>query len=180
MYNYTYIASLVRRVQKNDAQAFTELYTLTYEKQYTYAYHYLKDSFLAEDAVQEVYVIAHSNISKLKNPVLFIAWIKKINFHVCFDIAKKHNFEQLELNNEFLYTELASSDPESLAVSADYSSFLKKEIKKLPYKECQVIVMRYFYNMKIDEIVKATSYSKSSVKRYINSGKKHLAIALKN
>jgi RNA polymerase sigma-70 factor (ECF subfamily) len=179
MYNHQYIASLVRKVQNNDMDAFAELYTLTYRKQLHYAYQYLKDAYLAEDAVQEVYVAVHRNILKIKDPILFVAWINQINFHVCFDIAQKQKLQKTELNNEVLDTEFSLSDPESIAISADYHTYLVNEIEKLPYKESVVITMRFFYNMKIDEIVNATSYSKSSVKRYINKGKEHLAIALK-
>lgn len=40
--DYKYIAKLVSRAQIGDTDAFAELYAATYQRQYLYAYHYLK------------------------------------------------------------------------------------------------------------------------------------------
>ncbi len=47
-----YIAKLVTLASRGDSNAFAELYTLTYQKTYNYARHYLRDDFLAQDALQ--------------------------------------------------------------------------------------------------------------------------------
>ena len=47
---------------------------------------------------------------------------------------------------------------------------LRNAIEELPSHEKQVIVLRYFNNMKIDDIVDTLQISKSTVKRYISSG----------
>ena len=67
--DHQYIAALVKRAQQNDSNAFAELYTLTYQKQYAFARHYLKDEQLAQDAVQETYILALKNLAKLKDPI---------------------------------------------------------------------------------------------------------------
>ena len=71
--NHKYIAGLVIRAQHEDSDAFAELYGLTYSKVLHYAERYLRDSYLAQDAVQEIFILALKNISKLKEPTLFIA-----------------------------------------------------------------------------------------------------------
>lgn len=43
--DYKHIANLVSRAQSGDSNAFAELYTATYQRQYLYAYRYLKDDF---------------------------------------------------------------------------------------------------------------------------------------
>ena len=45
--DYDYLAKLVERTQMGDSDAFAELYTATYQKQYRFAYQYTKDSYLA-------------------------------------------------------------------------------------------------------------------------------------
>lgn len=37
--DYDYLAKLVERTQMGDSDAFAELYTATYQKQYRFAYH---------------------------------------------------------------------------------------------------------------------------------------------
>ena len=89
--DHNYIASLVTLAQHQDSNAFAELYAMTYNKVYNYACHYLKDEYLAQDAVQEVYISVLKNLGKLEDPLLFIAWLNKISFHVCYDICAKRN-----------------------------------------------------------------------------------------
>ncbi len=57
-YNHSYIAALVKRAQEDDSDAFAELYVLTYRQQYQFARNYLHDDDLAQDAVQEIYILA--------------------------------------------------------------------------------------------------------------------------
>ena len=84
--DYKYIAKLVEKAQMGDSDAFAELYAATYQRQYHFAYRYLKDEYLAQDALQETYILALKNLSKLKDPTLVIAWLNQINFRVCFNL----------------------------------------------------------------------------------------------
>lgn len=68
--DYDYLAKLVERTQMGDSDAFAELYTATYQKQYRFAYQYTKDSYLAQDILQDVYILVLKNIHTLKNPRL--------------------------------------------------------------------------------------------------------------
>lgn len=96
--DYKYIAKLVSRAQIGDSDAFAELYAATYQRQYIYAYHYLKDEYLAQDALQETYILALKNLVKLKDPTLVISWLNQINFRVCYNLHKK----QQRYNSEMI------------------------------------------------------------------------------
>ena len=90
-FNHSYIGGLVLLAQENDSDAFAELYALTYKHIYNYAGHYLRDPYLAQDAVQETYISALKNIKDIKDPSLFVAWINQICFHVCYDMSKTND-----------------------------------------------------------------------------------------
>ena len=77
--DYDYLAKLVERTQMGDSDAFAELYTATYQKQYRFVYQYTKDSYLAQDILQDVYILVLKNIHTLKNPRLFVSWLHQIN-----------------------------------------------------------------------------------------------------
>ena len=126
--DYKHIANLVSRAQSGDSNAFAELYAATYQRQYLYAYRYLKDEFLAQDALQETYILALKNLIKLKDPTLVISWLN--------------------------------------------------QILKLPFTESQVIIMKYYQDLKLNEIAQLMDISRSSVKRYLASGREHLAKVL--
>ena len=87
--DYQYLANVVKRAQAGDSDAFAELYAATYQKQYRFAYSYLKDEYLAQDAVQETYISVLKGLGKLKDPRLFVSWLNQISFRVCFQIQKR-------------------------------------------------------------------------------------------
>lgn len=189
--DYNYIADLVVRAQSDDTDAFAELYAATYQKQYNFAYSYLNDAYLAQDALQETYTIALKDLSKLKDPLLLVAWLNQINFRVCFHMRKRQKIYSEEIAGyEDLNTMPASpprasdsaselsaadADPEDFVIRIDSRNYIMKQILSLPFTESQVILLRFFRNLKYDEIASLMDLSRSSVKRYLNSGKAHLA-----
>lgn len=181
--NHKYIAGLVIRAQHNDSDAFAELYGLTYPKVYNYTNRYLRDSYLAQDAVQEIYILALKNISKLNDPTLFIAWINQISFRVCYDMSKNRIDNYGDITDpellELVRDEKNDTNPEALAERKDEYARLRAAIDQLPSHEKQVIVLRYFNNMKIDDIVTTLGISKSTVKRYLANGQASLKRRLK-
>lgn len=175
--DHQYISSLVIRAQKNDSDAFAELYAMTFNKVYNYACFYLKDTFLAQDAVQEVYISALKNINKINDTTLFIAWINQISFHVCYDICKKKNRNYGIIDEVVMDTvcdDHIDANPEEKFVQSEESRRLNEAILKLPINERQVIIMKFYNNMKLDDIADAMEISKSTVKRYVASGQESL------
>lgn len=178
-YSYAYIAEVVKRAQTGDSEAFAELYSCTYSKVYYYCQRYLKDEYLAQDAVQEVYISAFKNSKKLNDPTLFIAWLNQISFHVCYDIMKKRKEDYGEANSEILEQILdlsPGSNLEESVVNDDEIARLNAAIKTLSNTEQQLVTLRYFNSMKIDDIVNITGLSRSTVKRQLAA----ITVKLKN
>ncbi len=181
-FNHLYMGGLVRRAQHSDSDAFAELYALTYKHIYNYACHYLKDSYSAQDAVQEIYISALKNIGKIKDATLFVAWLNQIAFHVCYDMCQKRNQQYGEINPlllEMSTDEYTDHNPEDKMVLTDRVNIVQSALDSLCFNEKQVIVMKYFNDMKIEDIAEAMNCSRSSVKRYLISGKKNMQIFLK-
>lgn len=186
--DYNYLADLVVNAQNGDSDAFAELYAATYQKQYHFAYSYLKDEYLAQDALQETYILALRNLSKLRDPMLLIAWLNQINFRVCFHMYKKQERYNEELIGFDVRSETESStdqntppqidftvsSAEDLVVRVDSQEYLLNQILNLPFTESQVILLKFYRDLKHDEIADLMDISKSTVKRYLKSGKEHL------
>ena len=49
-----------------------------------------------------------------------------------------------------------------------------RQVMNLPVVESQVILMKYYQEMTLDEIGDCLNISRSTVKRYLRAGKKHL------
>ncbi len=176
--NHQYLAELVVRSRRQDAEAFAELYALTYHKVYSYALRYLKDEYLAQDALQEVYLAAYCNMDRLKDPAMFIAWLNRISFHVCYDLQRRQSRYPYWGSPEllkFVREEHPDSDPEALALHASELLHLRQALDELPSFQREALVMRYYHGMKLEEIAHAMKLSRSTVKRYIAAGKTRLA-----
>lgn len=182
-FNIAYIAGLVIRARQSDSDAFAELYAMTYNKVYNYTRHYLRDDYLAQDAMQEVYILALKNLPKLNDPTLFIAWLNRISFNVCYDMSQKLKVHSTQVSDpevlEIIRDDYSSSNPEENYQKKDEAYRLNQALEQIPFHEKQVLIMRYFNNMKLEEIADAMDISRSSVKRYISSGQDNLKKILK-
>ena len=176
--DYQYLAELVKKAQDGDSVAFAELYAATYQKLYRYACSYLNDKYLAQDAVQETYISVLKSLNKLKDPQLFISWLNQIAFRVCFRIQKQqaqYNEQCIMSTDDDFIMPDSSKDPELQVIKVDQHDYLLKQIMKLPFSESQAITLRYLNDMPLSDIADLLDTSRSSVKRYLASGKKRLA-----
>ena len=177
--DYDYIAKLVKKTQVGDSNAFAELYAATYKKQYYFTYQYVKDAYLAQDILQEVFILVLKNIKSLKNPRLFISWLNQINFRVCYNVCQQRVRHEQELqlaqnlNPEELTehnSDLISANPEKEVVTHYQQTELMAQILSLPPNLSQTIIMRYYNDMTLDEIADAMNCSRSTVKRRLAQG----------
>ncbi|MDO4393155.1 MAG: sigma-70 family RNA polymerase sigma factor [Bacillota bacterium] len=159
--DYNYISSLVEMAQDKDSNALAELYAATYQLQYAYSYHYLKDEYLAQCALQETYIKAFRGINTLRDPKLFVQWLSQINFRVCFGLANNSNAD---------YSKDGADGPEDEKIVIDGRTFSIRQIMSLPFSEAKCLILHYYNDMSYKEIAKLTDDSRSSVKRAIKGG----------
>lgn len=175
--SYDEIALLVVKAQAGDQSAFAMIYTATVQQQLYFATSFLKDSILAEDVVQEVYLSLYKALPKLQNPRTLVAYLNRITYNTCVDYKRKQYKEKYELNEEALTT-MADSAPN--ATPEDYfehqlqSSELYQALEQIDEDYRSAFLMRYYQNMKIKEIALAMNLSESTVKRYIKAASKAL------
>ena len=173
------------RAQEGDSDSFAELYLATYQQQFRFSYRYLQDEFLAQDALQETYILALKNLTTLRDPNVFVSWLNQINMRVCFTIYRREKrqelqMERFELVNALDHEKRGDLDsPEVRALKQDEQERLVKQIMQLPFSESQVIILRYFRGMKLEEVAELMQISLSSVKRYLESAKKKLQRQIK-
>ena len=187
--DYNDLAELVLKTQRGDSEAFAELYTATYQKQYRFTYRYAKDAYLAQDILQDVYILVLKNINTLKNPRLFVSWLNQITFRTCFDVCQKNSRHEEELNHvtemtqekdPHLQPDSMTHNPEKQLMDHFDHPVLMASVLELPPQYAQALIMRYFNDMSIDEIADAMNCSHSTIKRRLVKGKKLLEKLLKN
>ena len=182
--DYNYIAELIQKIKLGDSNAFAEFYAATYQPLYRYANNYLRDEYLAQDALQETYIMAYKSIYTLNDDTLAMAWIKQICFHVCYNMHKKqerYDGELTSFDEDTPESNIpAASTPEKEVIEVDSRQYLMNQVLNLPFSESQVIIMKYYQGRQLDEIAELMDMSRSTVKRYLRSGKERLARILKD
>lgn len=81
------IKNLIKQAKNGDAGAFGELYSVYATELYRFALYTLKNTFDAEDAVQNAAVNAYRKIKDLKKEDSFKSWFFKILYNECRKIT---------------------------------------------------------------------------------------------
>lgn len=150
----------VKAAQKGDDQTFYELISQYRNKLYNTARYYLNNEAEALEAVQEVTYRAYVQIKKLKEPKAFGSWLGRIMFNYCMDVLKKSKrvipIEDIET--------LQQEDNSELQIEL-YScmSQLRPDFR-------EVITLRYFDDLSIEEISLRMHKPEGTVKTWITRG----------
>ena len=80
---------LVERAQNGDREAFGALVGLISDRMYGLAARILRDSDLAEDALQGALINAWRQLPDLRDPDRFEAWVRKVLVHACCAEARR-------------------------------------------------------------------------------------------
>ena len=156
---------------KTNCASFEKL--LLQYKSYLYkvAYTYVKDKQVALDILQETSFKAWLNIHTLKDEEKFKPWITKILVNTALNYIKKESkVIYMEDENPIIYSEKSISIEEKLDLY-DAIDLLKPKYKT-------VIILKYFDDMKIEDIAKVLDENVNTVKIRLYRGLKKLRLEL--
>lgn len=129
----------------------------------------LGDRALAEDATQETFIRAWKSMAQFKGDASPGTWLTRIAINVCRNTRRTAWFRRLD----------RSVTPEELPLSAsDEDRTLFLTVQQLPEKHRQVIILRYYQGMSLDEAAKALRISRSAAHHRLQKALKQLRIEL--
>ena len=136
------------------------------------AYTYVKDKQVALDILQETSFKAWLNIHTLKDEEKFKPWITKILVNTALNYIKKESkVIYMEDENSIIYSEKSISIEEKLDLY-DAIDLLKPKYKT-------VIILKYFDDMKIEDISYVLNIPENTVKSHLKRAKESLSSILK-
>ena len=98
------ITEILERCKQNDRRAQMQLYNKYSEGMYYVAFRFLKNSFEAEEAMQEGFVKAFTKMHQYNGEVTFGAWLKRIVINKSIDMLKAKKLELVAINEQVLGT----------------------------------------------------------------------------
>ncbi|WP_442952399.1 RNA polymerase sigma factor [Paraclostridium sp. AKS73] len=135
------------------------------------AYSYVKNQDDALDIVHDSICKALSKLDSLKDEEAIKPWFYKILINSSIDYIRK-NSKYVTLEEELLFDERNSNDT--------YTDIdLQRALEKLPEEYRVIIVLRYFEDMKIDEIANVLSQNTNTIKTKLYTGLRRLKMKIK-
>ena len=152
---------------KNKDAVISEILTIDYAMFYRIAFSYVRNEADAQDIVQESAYKAIFHARKLKKPEYARTWICRIVINEAVSFLRKSKREQTEPMDR----ELPGQEKEDM-------TDLRNAVEKLAPEEKTVIILRYFEDMKLEEIAEVCEESLSTVKSRLYRTLKKLKLDL--
>lgn len=125
------LESQVRRAQKGDPQALSQLLRLTQVRMSRFCLYLCHDPQLAQDIAQDSYVRALGDLRKLKDPTKFVSWLFKIAKNLFLDHVKSPRNARNEALEDSQSEARKGDGFQQSSSDAEFSLHLKDTLKRL-------------------------------------------------
>jgi len=168
-------------LQNCDRQAFDALLKEFGGKIYKSAIFLTDSKEEAEDIVQETFMRAYHSIYKFKGRSSLYTWLYRILLNVTHDLRRKKYIHERFLSK---YRIEKYSDPsEDLINDVDKDIFtqcLQDALKRQKLKHREIIVLRFFEDLKLEEIAERLNISIGTVKSRLHIALKKIKKSIGN
>jgi RNA polymerase sigma factor (sigma-70 family) len=171
--------NIIEDCKRNNRRAQLKLYNQYCDGMYIVAKRFVKDSFEAEDVVQEAFIKAFSKLHQYKAEVTFGSWLKRIVINKCIDSLKSKRQFMLELDEVHLKVVDSSYEDEWLVDDAITLEDVKKAISNLPEKYKYVVMLFLIEGYDHQEISQILNISEVASRTQLSRGKVKLRDLLK-
>ncbi len=156
---------LVSLYKNGNEKAFETLVKRYKSKVYTAIYLIVKDSYIAEDLLQDAFIKAVTTIKtgRYNEEGKFLPWLLRIAHNLAIDhFRREKRYPTIVMedgNNVFDTMEFSEDSAESIQIKQETHARLRDMIDKLPPVQREVLIMRHYGDMSFQEIADATGVS---------------------
>ena len=169
---------LIQDCRANNRRAQLKLYNKYCDGMFIVAHRFLRDSFEAEDAMQEAFIKAFLKLHQYEGEVTFGAWLKRIVINKCIDKLKSKKMELIALNEQLL--EVVEDEDSSWHIDDGIGiDTVVKAIEKLPEKYKYPLMLFLIEGYDHQEISEILNISGVASRTLVHRGKKKLQDELK-
>lgn len=139
------------------------------------AYNYVKDWKLAEDVVQDVFLICYKQYENKDAILTFKAWIYRMTINKCKDILKSSSFRKVIIYSNLL-DRFTSKDkqPDTILMKRSEEEFLSICVLSLPVKYREVIILHYYDELSIEQMSEILKLNKNTIKTRLSRAREKL------
>ena len=169
---------LVLRAQTGDANAFDELLQSIQEPLFRYIYRLTEDHALAQDVLQEVFILIYRKLRWLENPKLFRAWAYRIASRETFSRLKKEKRWREQIRDDEVLETISNGEREP--------KFEPELIERIPALLSQispasraVLMLHYLEEMSLSETAEILGIAAGTAKSRLAYGLESLRQIIK-
>lgn len=139
---------LVVQAQNGDRDAFAALVHMTSDRMYSLAARILRDSDLADDALQGALITVWRQLPTLRDPDRFEAWVRRLLVHACYAEARRRR--TWAVNVRILPIDVAAAPDGYLTI--DDRDALDRAFRRLTVEQRAVFVLHQHIGLRLTEI----------------------------
>lgn len=168
---------LMVRYQRGDAHAFAELVRRHNRPVYSFVLRQLRDSAVAEEVTQDVFLRVVQNAAEFKHEARFSTWLYSITRNLCVDQSRRlAHRRHASLDGPRASTDdgvtlgdtVADRHPrasvERSAQSTEMLTTIVRALEALPDDQREVFLLREMANLPFKEIAEVTQTAENTVK----------------
>ena len=162
-----------RAKKETRQEAFAQLVSEFYETAFGWAYSRLRDADVAQDAVQEAFVVAYQQLHQLNEPQAFAGWFKQIVLSQVYRLLRDTRplAQAVDLNQQIVALE---PGPVALLENVELKERVMTAVQALPEKEQVVTQMFYLNGYSQKEIARLLELPLTTVKKRLQYARRNL------
>ncbi|WP_409276281.1 sigma-70 family RNA polymerase sigma factor [Neobacillus sp. SCS-31] len=126
---------------------------------------YTKDWGLAEDIVQEVFIICYKEYENITKIVSLKGWLFTITINKCKDLIRSSFFKRVFTNPDLLlHAKSPELSPEMALLKSNEEAILSSCVLALPINYREVITLFYYEELSIEEISEILKLNSNTIK----------------
>ena len=169
MQKYLRDSDLVERMRDGDKEAFEAIFDRYYDLLHTFAKQILKDSFAAEDIIQNVFIKEWIRKQRINSKLSLRSYLLVATRNELFDYMRlRYNLLRSDINDGLL--DVADTDPDAgeYLLHRERAGFIDAAMRSMPDKRREIFSMRYDRNMTNAEIARALNLSIRTVEKHVD------------
>ena len=152
----------VKRAIAGDKESFGELYKIFLNRIYRFVYYLVGDEFSAEDITQNTFLRAWNGLANFSlNEGTFQSYLYTIARNLVIDTQRKKKVYSLDGMGDVVESQEA---PEEAVWRDEASEKVHAALSEMEADDQQIIILRFFEEMKFDEISKVVGKESGAVR----------------
>lgn len=183
------IRSLLEKARNGNSHAFSQIYHLTYEKNYGIVNQILKNEQDTKDVLQDTYLKIYQKLEQVQemNLYSFFAWSRKVALNTALDFLRKQKQnlcktaaswdQENDIETEVLDLRV-ENQPELAMLQKEACDSVYSVLEGLPAEQRECAVLFYVQELSIREIADITCCSENTIKSRLYYARKKMQAKL--